>query len=702
MPPQAQAIFRAASVPKASSHAGYSYETETLAYGTAITNNAGTISSNDFYSVDTFVKSAKSIGYWSSLLDASPMAGNNTNAAAVKLVWINNVTSSNLVWVGGAPAWSNNIGVIGNGSSVYINPQYSFVNNGAVAHGMTIFETRTETLLPSSPWSVCLGVHSGGGLGFTFLGPGSPNSDTIDIYDHTIEYGASGGLFQYNSTRPSLGVQALLRTDATHSYYFINGQLRGQTSGSAGNQSDAVSPYFLAMNSVGSPAYYSGASCGWYSIDNGMATNLVPAFHSNLWTLMRSLNRIPVTYPQPAYLIIGQSRAVAGGTGSASGVNGGYVGTDGAASVFDNYMPDCILRSCYAPNVWLNGYVFKPSRSKIVETRNPASGSKVTTGWKAFADQISSLCRSNSFGTTNDSFVLNWAEAGLEYNSLSKTNTTNELDDGVSANHYTLSTREVALQDMYQTNYFGQHLKFMGLISVHGESDYADPNYGLNMLQWQSDYNGDITNITKQANGIPMFHTQQPSYTNQISNTNMLWLHQNYPGTHCLVGPVYFLKYSDGTHPTNFSCNVQAEYYAKAVYKKLISGAGYDPLYPTNVARVGAAITLTFTGCVGNLALDNTTVSDPGHYGFQYTDSSSPPAISTVTVSGNQATVTLASTPTGSGKTLSYAFPFTGMQNNQASTNSCRGCLRDSDTIVGYTSGTNLWNWAVHFSVSVP
>jgi hypothetical protein len=100
------------------------------------------------------------------------------------------------------------------------------------------------------------------------------------------------------------------------------------------------------------------------------------------------------------------------------------------------------------------------------------------------------------------------------------------------------------------------------------------------------------------------------------------------------------------------------------------------------------------------LVLDEVLVSNPGSFGFTFTDGSgNPPAISAVALTGpTQVTVTL-SGPPGPAARLGYAAlgqpgmpagPMTGP----------RGNLRDSDATPSL-SGLPLYNWAVHFELAL-
>lgn len=666
---------------------GLVYQAEVLTYGTAITNNSGTISSNDFRAINTFVVSAKANGYWDYLLEVGPLAGNNTNAALIKLKYPVGVTNL-LLQLGSASSYSATAGFVGDASTVYLNTRFGNTNFGTVSNGMTFFDTRTKaTEIPA--FNMLVGYQS---AKFNLLSKDvSLNDSTWVMYSDTVAFGPGPVV----GNKLGLGATTLTRTSSTNADMFHNGHWWGSSTSSGVDSGSGT----VSVLAYGAGNGKGDATAGFYALDSGIPTNLVPTFHADLVALEYSLGRLPqFTNSIPSYLVIGQSRGTAGG-GTA---NGGFVGSN-TGTLFGNFMEAAISHLSLPASIFPT---FKYAWTLTREGKD--SVSKLNTGWKAFQDEMSWLSRTNGYGATNDSFMMAWGEGGQNYDYLSKPSTNLEIDEiglgpRITNNHYGLSIRDVGIQQSNALAYFHQALQFRALLSAFGEADAPVVSIGTNMATWQTNYTTDIRAITGQTNDVPMFNTQQPSVTNQISNTNMLWLHQNFYPQHVLVGPVYFLKGCDGTHPTNFSYTVQGEYYAKAVFKAVIQNQRYDPLFVTNVSRSLSVITLTYTGVVGTLLLDNTNVTDPGNMGFQYSDSTLPPVITSVVVTAtNQVAITLLSTPTGTGKTLSYAFPFTGMQNAQFHTNSPRGCLRDTDPTVGITSGSNLWNWAVHQIVAVP
>lgn len=256
--------------------------------------------------------------------------------------------------------------------------------------------------------------------------------------------------------------------------------------------------------------------------------------------------------------------------------------------------------------------------------------------------------------------------------------------------------------------------------AIHGETDHYYPgfplagtdgtpnkilNYSDALLEWQSDYETQVKARTGQTLPVPLFISQMSGWTDKpassIANLQ-LDAHQRAPGKVVLVTPAYPLPFAtDCLHFTSHSNRRLGEYFAKAYLRTVLQGKAWEPVRPTSVTRVGNVLTVKFAVPVPPLVLDTTLVTNPGNYGFRYTDSASTPAISSVAVTApDTVTITLASTPTGSNKHLTYA------QNAPSPacpgpTQGPRGNVRDSDTTPSLY-GYSLYNWSVHFDLTVP
>jgi hypothetical protein len=250
---------------------------------------------------------------------------------------------------------------------------------------------------------------------------------------------------------------------------------------------------------------------------------------------------------------------------------------------------------------------------------------------------------------------------------------------------------------------------------VGGEGDIVNPNFGPNIRQWQADYEKDIQFLTGSTATIPMFHSQVSSWTDPFFQSletasgpfDLLTESEDNPTKTILVCPRYFLPYGGpgalfpGLHLSNEGYRWLGEYYGKAFKRLVVDGAPWTPLKPAGIVRSGTTITAVFDVLAPPLMLDTTMVTNPGNFGFEFSDGSpTPPAIVSVTITGpDTVEIVLSAEPTGAVERLRYAYR--GIPGNPGGpTTGPRGNLRDSDntpSLYGYS----LYNWCVHFDKPV-
>ncbi len=246
--------------------------------------------------------------------------------------------------------------------------------------------------------------------------------------------------------------------------------------------------------------------------------------------------------------------------------------------------------------------------------------------------------------------------------------------------------------------------------NVHGESDHTSKNtqYEQNLVEWQKDYETDVTAITGQKVPIPMLHTQMSSWTKYGQATSVIPAAQltasvKSNGKIVMVGPKYFLAYApDGVHLSNAGYRRMGEYYAKAYRRVVLEGKAWEPLRPKTITRTANVIRVVFQVPSPPLAFDTTLVSAIANQGFEYTDASgTPPKITKVSLDGaNAVKIELEAAPTAGGQRLRYAY--TGVARAAAGpTSGPRGNLRDSD-VTPSENNEPLYNWAVHFDEPIP
>ena len=246
--------------------------------------------------------------------------------------------------------------------------------------------------------------------------------------------------------------------------------------------------------------------------------------------------------------------------------------------------------------------------------------------------------------------------------------------------------------------------------NVHGESDHvgSNVNYMQNLIDWQKDYDTDVRAITGQVERIPMLHSQISSWTKYGQATSAIPMAQldastSSSGAIIMVGAKYMLPYvADGVHLTNHGYRQMGEYYAKVYRHVILEGKTWEPVRPSSASLAGDTITVTFHVPVPPLVFDATLVSNPGNYGFEYTDDAGAgtPTIQQVTLDGTTAVkIKLSAAPTGQNRRVRYAFTGTGGAKAGATTGP-RGNLRDSDATPSL-HGYKLYNWGVHFEKSL-
>lgn len=327
----------------------------------------------------------------------------------------------------------------------------------------------------------------------------------------------------------------------------------------------------------------------------------------------------------------------------------------------------------------------------------PGSKARVETMSSGFANLVSGLARAG--GSRHDLLVSIHGAGAKTYAQLKLG--TRPFTTGMAQVIAAKTLADAANED----------LVVRAVTTVHGESDHAEKStrYLEDLLQWQADYEREVTAITHQTEPVPLLHTQMSSWTKMMGGTEtsaipaaQLAAHVTSHGRVVLVGPKYHLAYAkDGVHLTGPSYRRMGEDYGKVYHRVVVEKRTWEPLRPLSATREGKVITLKLLVPVPPLVLDTTLVTDPGHNGFEVVDASpSTPRIERVEITGpDTVSVTLEAAPTGQDLRLRYAW--TGTRGARSGpTSGARGNLRDSDPTVG-RSGDPLHDWCVHFDIPV-
>lgn len=271
----------------------------------------------------------------------------------------------------------------------------------------------------------------------------------------------------------------------------------------------------------------------------------------------------------------------------------------------------------------------------------------------------------------------------------------------------------------------GKSYAVRAVTAVHGESNHYWQEFPLNgsdgtpgkiknyadaMVEWQQDYEAGVKGITGQTGTLPLLMAQMHGWTGDPNARTSRIPTDQYdamlraPGKVVIVAPEYPIPFrtDDGIHFTSEGGRRMGEYFAKAYSKIVLEGQTWEPVRPKSMTRAGNVITITYFVPVPPLALDTAQVTNPGNYGFEYTDDSgAPPAITNVQVTApDTVQITLAATPGGANKRVRYAYT-SWVKGTPGPQTGVRGNLRDSDATPSLY-GNALQNWGVTFDLAVP
>jgi hypothetical protein len=266
---------------------------------------------------------------------------------------------------------------------------------------------------------------------------------------------------------------------------------------------------------------------------------------------------------------------------------------------------------------------------------------------------------------------------------------------------------------------------------IHGESDAGNMGYADAIAQLWSDYNQDLSAITKQTASIPMLLAQQnsvPSTAGQVSVSaaQAITAGLNHPGDIINVGPKYQYPYSTGVtnlgvHLDSHGYELLGEKMGQVYFEKVVAGHDWQPLQPTTIERMGTNIVLVhFHVPVPPLVWDDsipTPHSATGSLaawtlgkGFEVTVSGVRATITAVDiVGGDTVQITCQGDITGANLAVAYAMTTDGVQLTTSplsamdGTGTFRwGSLKDSDPFTGAVTGVAQPNYCVAFQQTIP
>lgn len=242
----------------------------------------------------------------------------------------------------------------------------------------------------------------------------------------------------------------------------------------------------------------------------------------------------------------------------------------------------------------------------------------------------------------------------------------------------------------------------VGAVSwIHGEANRTDSKavYKAYLLELQTDLTADLNALSDDTGQVLLCVDQLANWTAYGDSASEVPFAQleaaiENPTKIICVGPKYMLPtVADGKHLTAAAYARLGSYHGRAIEQHR-SGTPWKPLYCTGASRTGAVITLTFNVPVGPLVFDTTAVSNPGNYGFTWSQTGGTArTISSVAIVGSTVQITLSGDP-GSPSASSVGIAATGSPGaNGGPTTGPRCCLRDSAADLDI-DGNAMPNWA--------
>lgn len=231
------------------------------------------------------------------------------------------------------------------------------------------------------------------------------------------------------------------------------------------------------------------------------------------------------------------------------------------------------------------------------------------------------------------------------------------------------------------------------VIIMHGEADFANASYDLNLIEWQANIEADIQAITGQQEPVYMFINQigslralAPATPNTVKSP-LLQLAASVANPKIIIAvPDYIVPYNaDGVHPSNVGKRLLAEHLDKPYRKVISEGRDWRGVSPKAFTLGSDYVDIQFYVPVLPLVLDTAQCTDPGNYGFTYTDGLGRTITNVAVTQPDTVRVSL-SGAIGTGAVLDFAYS-NGTANKSGPTEGARGCLHDSYPGLSLTDG---------------
>jgi hypothetical protein len=331
------------------------------------------------------------------------------------------------------------------------------------------------------------------------------------------------------------------------------------------------------------------------------------------------------------------------------------------------------------------------------------------TPHSAMANQITALVQAEPGGdyVSVHSVV---GESGQGMSEIEK----GAVDTGTTGRAYAASLFEVEAISRLAAE--SEHTYGVGaVVLTHGETDAGNGTYDDQIVQMWSDYNADISALTGQTRSIPLLVSQQHSYPTTAGTrsvaTQIQWeLGLQHPGDVVCTGPKYqYEGDDDGIHLTSRGYRQLGEKLGQIYYQMVVLRQVWQPLQPVRAERDGThTIVVTFQVPVPPLVWNEDMPSPHQDYltewslgrGFEVRARATEYVITSVEIVGDTVAITCDSDLPESDLMVGYAVTSDGTP--MAGGSHRWGQLRDSDPLVGLSTGDPLPNYAVAFEMPVP
>lgn len=258
---------------------GASADADAVAWAGAVTANGGTYSAATLAAVSTFVKAAKTSGYWTKLNRINLFCGDQLAAALVPLkVGGGGSTDTNVNFVSGD--YSESTGLTGDGTTKYLKT--GLIPSTSLALNDTHMAVYNRSSTGSGTAVGCLNSTS------QKMSLTAPFSDS-KLYSEQYNATNAAGQLSLAITTP-YGFLAGSRTASNAHAIYRNGSSIAASTGSGGSL-PTVEMYVFGRNDSGALAVGANMAFGAYSVGSGLTSSDITAYNTHMEAFQDALGR---------------------------------------------------------------------------------------------------------------------------------------------------------------------------------------------------------------------------------------------------------------------------------------------------------------------------------------------------------------------------------------------------------------------------